>query len=60
MFQALLDPRLRPEYMREIQEEYAELRKDYYSSLSDRKYLSLADARAKRFALDFSGKRKID
>jgi 5-methyltetrahydrofolate--homocysteine methyltransferase len=53
--QALLDPRLRPEYMREVHEEYAELRKDYYASLTDRKYLSLVDARAKKFTLDFTG-----
>ena len=32
---------------REVEEEYAELRKDYYASLTDRKYLTLADARAK-------------
>ncbi len=52
--QALLDKTLRPEFMRDIHEEYAELRKDYYASLTDRKYLSLEAARAKRCVLDFS------
>jgi len=40
--------------MRDVQDEYAELRKDYYASLTDRKYLSLADARAKKLVLDWS------
>lgn len=53
--QALLDPILRPEYMRDINEEYEELRKDYYASLTDRKYLTLEQARAKKLTLDFGG-----
>jgi 5-methyltetrahydrofolate--homocysteine methyltransferase len=52
--QALLDAKLNPEFMRDVREEYAELRKDYYASLTDRKYLSLADARAKKLVLDWS------
>lgn len=35
--QALLDNALRPEYMRDITDEYNELRQDYYASLTDRK-----------------------
>jgi len=52
--QALLDDTLRPEFMTEIDEEYEELRQDYYASLTDRKYLPLDKAREKRFVLDWS------
>jgi 5-methyltetrahydrofolate--homocysteine methyltransferase len=52
--QALLDPALRPEFMRDIHDEYEDLRKDYYASLTDRKYLSLEDARSKRLVIDWA------
>jgi 5-methyltetrahydrofolate--homocysteine methyltransferase len=52
--QALLDDTLRPEYMADINEEYDELKKDYYASLTDRKYLTLKDARAKKFEIDWA------
>lgn len=52
--QALLDATLQPEFMRDINEEYEELRRDYYASLTDRKYLTLEAARAKPAVLDFT------
>ena len=52
--QALLDQQLRPEYMRDVNEEYDELRKDYYASLTDRKYLSLEKAQEKHMVIDWA------
>lgn len=52
--QALLDKVLRPEFMTDVNEEYEELRRDYYASLTDRKYLDLEAARAKKGVLDWT------
>jgi cobalamin-dependent methionine synthase I len=40
--------------IKDIDDEYDELRSDYYASLIDRKYLSLQDAREKRMLLDYN------
>ena len=45
--QKLLDPDNGEDYKKEIREEYAELRKEYYDSQKDKTFVSLAKARAK-------------
>jgi 5-methyltetrahydrofolate--homocysteine methyltransferase len=51
---ALLDDRLRHDFMEELDEEYEEMRQDYYESLSDKRYLSLAAARQKALVIDWA------
>lgn len=50
----LLDEVESPDYIEEINEEYAELREDHYASLEDRKYLSIESARAQKLSVDWS------
>merc|ERR1719366_11676 len=45
---SLLSDELKPGYVADVQDEYAELRDEYYASLEDRKYLTLDQAIAKR------------
>merc|ERR1712176_854591 len=45
---SLLSDELKPDYVADVQDEYAELRDEYYASLEDRKYLTLDQAIAKR------------
>ncbi|EFJ51715.1 vitamin B12 dependent methionine synthase [Volvox carteri f. nagariensis] len=53
--QAFVDKNLtqRQEFISEVAEQYAELREEFYASLEDRKYLSLAEARKRAFAVDW-------
>jgi 5-methyltetrahydrofolate--homocysteine methyltransferase len=44
----------REDYLQFINEEYEEIRSDYYDTLKDRKYLSLADARSKKLKIDWN------
>merc|ERR1711871_764929 len=41
---SLLSDELKPDYVADVQDEYAELRDEYYASLEDRKYLTLDQA----------------
>jgi 5-methyltetrahydrofolate--homocysteine methyltransferase len=50
---SLLNPKDKPEYVADILEEYEELREEYYSTLQDRKYLTLEQASAKGCKLNF-------
>jgi 5-methyltetrahydrofolate--homocysteine methyltransferase len=50
----LLDKTNRAEYITEIAEEYAEIRKDYYESQQVHTYLSLQKARAKGLQIDWA------
>ena len=52
--QKLLDPDNGEDYKKEIREEYAELRKEYYDSQKDKTFVSLAKARAKAPRTDWS------
>ena len=52
--QTLMDPTQREEFVEVIREEYDEIREEFYAGLEDRRYLSLAQARAKRFVIDWS------
>lgn len=45
--QKLLDPDNKAEYMQDIRDEYAELRKEYYDSQKDKSFVSLSKARSK-------------
>merc|ERR1712157_665106 len=45
---SLLSDELKPDYVADVQDEYAELRDEYYASLEDRKYLTLDQAISKR------------
>merc|ERR1712216_581638 len=45
---SLLSEESKPDYVADVQDEYAELRDEYYASLEDRKYLTLDQAIAKR------------
>jgi len=49
---SLLSEDSKPDYVADISDEYAELRDEYYASLEDRKYLTLAQAVAKRRDVD--------
>ena len=51
---SLLDPSNKSEYVNEIAEQYEELRREHYEGLEDRKYLSLAKARAGGLRIDWS------
>lgn len=50
---ALLDATTRDEFSEETRDEYSDLRDDYLESLTEKAYLSLAAARAKRMVIDF-------
>lgn len=56
---ALLDDGLRDSYMQEIREEYAQLRKDYYTSQSEKKFRSIHDARNNKFIIDWSSYKPV-
>merc|ERR1712147_179005 len=45
---SLLSEESKPDYVADVQDEYAELRDEYYASLEDRKYLTLDQAISKR------------
>ncbi|RDD40203.1 Methionine synthase [Trichoplax sp. H2] len=51
---ALLDDSARDDFMEEIQEEYCDIREDYYESLKERKYFSLDVARSKQLPIDWT------
>ena len=51
--QALLDKTKSVELWDDIKETYAEMRDEFFAGLEDRKYLSLAEARQKKLALDW-------
>lgn len=51
---SLLDATNKPDYCEEIKELYEELRQEHYSSLEDRKFLTLAQARDKKLKLNYS------
>jgi 5-methyltetrahydrofolate--homocysteine methyltransferase len=50
---SLLKATDKPGYVADVLEEYEELREEYYSTLQDRKYLTLSQAAAKCCVLDF-------
>jgi len=50
---SLLKAQDKSDYVADVLEEYAELREEYYSTLQDRKHLTLVKAVAKRCVLDF-------
>eukprot|EP00897_Mesotaenium_endlicherianum_P008500 jgi/Mesen1/7679/ME000401S07012 len=50
---SLLDAAQSPEFTSEIRDTYAELRDEHYAGLEDRKYLTLAKARATRLEIDW-------
>lgn len=52
--QALLEEDTRTELIEEIDEEYEEIREDYFDSLKDRKYVDLETARQRNLKLDWS------
>lgn len=52
--QQLLNKEQKPEYIREIREEYDDLRKEYYDGLKDKSFISLAKARSKKLKTDWS------
>jgi len=52
--QQLLDPNNRDEYVKDVQEEYADLRKEYYDGQKDKSFISLAKARSKKLQTDWS------
>ncbi|XP_041107812.1 methionine synthase isoform X2 [Polyodon spathula] len=49
----LLDENVKEEYFEEITEEYEDIRQDHYDTLKDRRFLSLEQARAKGFHIDW-------
>ena len=53
--QKLLDPDNGPEYMKEVREEYEDLRREYYDSQKDKSFISLAKARSKALISDWDG-----
>ncbi|KAK2175405.1 B-12 dependent methionine synthase [Ridgeia piscesae] len=50
---ALLNEKLKEEFMDELKEEYEEVREDHYDNLRDRCYLSIDMAREKGFKIDW-------
>ena len=51
--QNLLDKVNGPEYKKDVQDEYAELRKEYYASQKDKSFVPLAKIRAKKLKTDW-------
>jgi 5-methyltetrahydrofolate--homocysteine methyltransferase len=49
----LLDQANKPDYVKEIAEQYEELRVEHYESLEERKYVTLEKAREKAFKIDW-------
>lgn len=52
--QSLMDASQREEFREVIREEYEEIREDFYAGLEDQKYLSLAQARSKKYQIDWN------
>lgn len=52
----LLDSKLVDDFMEDINEDYAELREDYYDSLVEKKYLSYAECKKRKLNLEFNDK----
>ena len=50
----LLDANLIDDFMDDINEDYSELREDYYDSLIEKKYLSYADSKKRKLHLEFN------
>ena len=48
--QTLMDMNKRGEFLEDIAETYAEMREEFYAGLEDRKYLTIAQARATALA----------
>ena len=42
------------EFLEYLREEYADIRADYFENLKEKKYLSLAEARAKKYQIDWA------
>ncbi len=42
------------EFLEFVKEEYEEIRADYFENLKEKKYLSLAEARAKKYQIDWA------
>uniref|UniRef100_A0A1D2A7V4 methionine synthase n=1 Tax=Auxenochlorella protothecoides TaxID=3075 RepID=A0A1D2A7V4_AUXPR len=52
--QSLLDVRAKAEFAVDVREQYAELRDEFYAGLEDRRYLTLAEARAAAPKVDWA------
>jgi 5-methyltetrahydrofolate--homocysteine methyltransferase len=50
---SLLNPDNKEDYVTDIQEDYEEMREDYYAGLEERNYLPLEDAKEKKLVIDF-------
>jgi 5-methyltetrahydrofolate--homocysteine methyltransferase len=44
------------DYVQEIEEEYADIREEYYAGLEERKYVDMAKAQKKKYDIDFKAK----
>ncbi|XP_054837153.1 methionine synthase [Eublepharis macularius] len=55
----LLDENLKDDFFEEILEEYEDIRQDHYDSLKERRYVSLQQARSKRFCYDWKAQSKL-
>ncbi|CAG9464351.1 unnamed protein product [Pedinophyceae sp. YPF-701] len=51
--QSLLDPKHKLGFAEDVAEQYAEMREEFYAGLEDRKYLTIEEARASRFQVDW-------
>jgi len=49
----LLDPNNKGEYMQDIKNEYEEVRREYYESQKEKKFVSLAKARTKKMKVEW-------
>lgn len=52
---SLLDENNKEDFSEDIADEYEELREEHYAGLEERKYISLQDARDRKFVIDFEG-----
>ncbi|KAE9547624.1 hypothetical protein FO519_009165 [Halicephalobus sp. NKZ332] len=50
---SLLDEKVRKEFLEDIREDYSDVKKDYFDSLKERRFISLNDARKRKFEIDF-------
>ncbi|CAD5120349.1 DgyrCDS8923 [Dimorphilus gyrociliatus] len=55
---SLLDDFQKEDFIEDIKDEYEEIREDHYDSLKDRKYLSIENARKKKFIIDWENECK--
>lgn len=55
--QNLLNPEYKAEYVQDIHNEYADLRKEYYDGQKDKSFVSLAKARSRKLKTDWT---KVD